>query len=200
MEETQTLLLAELDHRIKNTLAIAQSITRQTLRSVNDPKLAAELVSARLQALSQTHDLLRDAQWREASLLEVVRVALAGPGVEPARIRAAGPALTLSAAQSLSLTLMLHELMTNALKHGALSQEGGHVALDWQLQGSPKQELVFEWREKDGPPATTPLEQGFGSHLIRRAWESDFGGTVLMDYQPGGLAGTFRAPWPVRQG
>ena len=196
MEETQALLLAELDHRIKNTLAVVQAIVRQTLRTVRTKEEAESAVSARLRALARAHDLLRDRQWLEAWLGDIVNSVLAANSIEPSRVRVSGPRIAMSSPQALSIALALHELATNAIKHGSLSTNQGRVEIKWRVEGdNDAWQFVFEWREQDGPAVAPPTHVGFGSELIERVWAADFDADVALNYPSSGFVFTARGPW-----
>ena len=192
-EERQVLLTGELQHRIKNTLAMVQAIAGQTLRDTDDIAAAREAFTARLITLGRAHDILTQASWTEAPIAEVVEGALAvHRPADPDRIRVDGPPVRLDAQQALSLALALHELATNATKYGALSNATGTVRVAWAIEGQPGGERPFRltWREAGGPPVAPPTRTGFGSRLIRRSLGNDFGGTVDVDYAPGGVVCT----------
>lgn len=163
-EADQRLVNQELSHRMKNMLAMVQAIASQTLKGVAD-KEAVQSFRSRLMALSQAHDVLLQTTWSAADLSSVVKAVLEGTG-QTARIRVSGQAVTLGPRATLSLSLLLHELTTNALKYGALSVETGYVTIDWRIEAASN-ELVFDWQEHGGPPAKEPTRRGFGSQLIR---------------------------------
>ena len=163
-EEHQKLITKELAHRIKNSMAVTQSIARQTLRGA--PTSFAEDFSARLRAMAAAHDLLLEQGW-SASLKELTKRQLA---MAQERVTLAGPEVTLSPTLTTSLGLVLHELLTNASKYGALSDPHGMVDLRWELAGDDRQRrLQLTWTERGGPPVTSPEHEGFGSTLIERS-------------------------------
>ncbi len=163
-EADQRLVNQELSHRMKNMLAMVQAIASQTLKGVAERE-AVKSFRDRLLALSHAHEVLLQTSWSAADLRGVVQTVLNGTG-QLSRIRITGPAVTLGPRATLSFSLLLHELTTNATKYGALSVEAGFVTVDWRIEPATN-ELVFEWQEHDGPPAREPARQGFGSQLIR---------------------------------
>jgi len=188
--DQQKLLLGELQHRVKNTLATISSISKLLLKGVNGaPEYQARLED-RLRAIASTHDLLTDADWSTATLSDIVRKE-ADPyeQQEKERIRMTGPDLQLSAKEALSLGMAIHELTTNAAKYGALSVEGGHVVVGTtrDICDAPDQVRIV-WKEYNGPPITAPPDHsGFGSLVIERVLQSDLSGEVTVDYNEDGL-------------
>jgi two-component sensor histidine kinase len=185
--EQQRLLLDELNHRVKNTLATVQAIARQTLRGIDKPETFVRAFEARLLALSQTHNALTDSQWSGAGLRQILAQELAP--YDAARIVMDGPDVNLPARVALSLGMVFHELATNAAKYGALSTEGGRLLLAWRAH--PPGALSLEWRETGGPPVTAPARRGFGSRLIERSIGGELRGQVKIDYDPTGLTCRF---------
>jgi len=181
-EEQRKLLLDELNHRVKNTLATVQSIAAQTLRTTPDPVAFRAAFEARLMALSGVHNVLTHASWEGADLDEVLRIELSPHGAD--RFHLEGPVVRLSAQQALTFALVTHELATNAAKYGALSVPEGRVEVVWSLNDS---RLVLDWREHDGPPVTSPRRRGFGSRLIERSIRDDVHGEATIAYEPDGL-------------
>lgn len=196
-----TFLLQELDHRVKNTLAIVQSISRQTLRSTPTPEAFAETFENRILALSQAHELLTRRAWGRAELHEILDKALAPFSPDLAeRFDIIGPALTFSAETSVSVHMTLHELAVNAAKHGALSTPEGRVVIRWTVDeaASPPM-LTLTWREIDGPAIDgKPAHRGFGSQMIERGLARDLGGKASLDFTPQGVVYTLRAPLSQR--
>ncbi len=193
-EENMRLLNGELAHRLKNVLAVVQSVTRQTLRNASDVQTASENLSARLVALGAATDVLTNASWRSADLKELVERALAPHGQLGQRILLDGPSVTLQPQVAVSLVLALHELATNAAKYGALSNDAGTVAVDWRVDGEgPEARFHLTWQERGGPPVQAPTRRGFGSTLIERSLKSYFGGTAVTEFQPEGLVFTLDA-------
>lgn len=190
------LLLAELNHRVKNTLAVVQGIAHQTFRNGAATPEARSAFEGRLLALSNAHSLLTRSHWENAALARVAADTFANQGVDPARVSIAGPAVELPARQALGLSLALHELCTNALKYGALSNEDGRITLGWAIGGSDGRRVSIAWTETGGPPVTAPERQGFGSRLIRQVLSSDLDAEVSMAFEPAGLVCTIVAPIP----
>lgn len=190
--ERQKLMIDELNHRVKNTLATAQSIAMQTARSHADPRTFAEGFQARLMALSHTHDLLTRSHWEGADLGAVLAHETAAHG--PTRITQVGPPVALNPAAALSFGMIFHELATNAAKYGALSSPEGRVLVDWSVSDHVQPVLTLSWREVDGPPAVPPARKGFGSRLIERNVRHDLAGEVKLDYANTGFSAEFSTP------
>jgi PAS domain S-box-containing protein len=193
-EERQRLLTHELEHRIKNTLAMVQAIVSQTLRGAPSTRAANVAISSRLVTLGRAHDILTQAHWAAAQIRTVVEGALA-PHDPGNRIRIAGPDLHLAAQAALSLALTLHELATNAAKYGALSNQMGQVDVTWEVvEQEARRILRLRWEETGGPPVMEPMRKGFGSRLIERSLSSEAGGQARMDFAPTGLVCTIETP------
>lgn len=195
-DQQRQLLINELDHRVKNTLATVQSIVQQTLRTQGGTAQANAAVSRRLVALARVHDVLTRESWEGANLQEIVAdIRSTQSGAD--KIRANGPAVWLSASLALSLSLALNELSTNAIKYGALSQDNGFVDLTWEvLQSAEGQKLVLHWAEHGGPAVSLPSRQGFGMRLLQRSLSDSVGGTVRVDFHPEGLVCVIEAAIP----
>lgn len=192
-EAQQQMLTRELEHRMKNTMAMVGAIANQTFRSASTKDEARDIFGARLQALNQAHDILTRSSWTSASMPAVIDGALAPYRSGEGRIRVSGPEIELTAKQALSLALAIHELATNATKYGALSVPGGTLSIDWDCVGSDAgQFLQFEWREAGGPPVLPPTKRGFGSRLIEGTLASDFGRSVKIEFLPDGLVCGFK--------
>lgn len=177
----QRLLTRELAHRVKNMLAVVQSIVSQTMRAYPDMTDVKDVIVQRLSALSRAHDILFGADYSAADFGELVTATLA---VHSADIHSEGVALRLSPQSSLSFSLVLHELATNSLKYGALSA-GGRVDIGWKLVDGTSPRFEFNWAEHGGPPATTPVKLGFGTRLIKSTL-TGFGDAHLL-YEPTGF-------------
>lgn len=191
-EQHQRLLTAELDHRVKNTLAVVQALAAQTARNSGTPEEFRKTLDARLAAMARTHDLLRRGGWEGASLDNVVRETLEPyAGSNGARLKASGPRMQLVPVAATTLTMALHELATNAVRHGALSTADGHVALDWRVDGTS---IQLRWAETGGPPVEPPTRRGFGLRLIEQSVAFDLDGTVRFDFAPVGLVCTIDLP------
>ncbi|MBL8546478.1 MAG: PAS domain S-box protein [Hyphomonadaceae bacterium] len=195
-EETQRLLIDELNHRIKNTLATVQAIATQTLRRAATPNDFVNSFNGRIKALARAHGLLTGGSFQGAAITDLVREQLLLGGEEDQRISWTGPALTLEAQPALHMALILHELGTNARKHGALSRPQGRVAVRWQVQEDGARALHLHWREAGGPPVTAPSAKGFGSVLIENSLRAH-GGEVTVNYAEGGLSCEINLPLPL---
>ncbi|MDJ0391497.1 HWE histidine kinase domain-containing protein [Roseomonas sp. E05] len=181
-EEQQILLMRELDHRAKNVLAVVQSIVRLT--RAERPADFAAAVDGRVRALGRAHTLLARTNWGGSDLRAVVEAELA-PYAAGQRATFSGPGVRLAPEAVQPLSMILHELATNAAKHGALSQPGGQVGVGWSPR--PEGGLCLDWSETGGPPVPpVPVRRGFGSRLIE-ATTLQLGGTVRFDWQPSGL-------------
>jgi PAS domain S-box-containing protein len=190
----QTLLTNELDHRIKNILAMVNGIARQTIRG-DDVNAAREAFSSRLIALSRAHDILTSRSWTNAPMAEVIDSALAPHRMGTGRIRVSGPELFLPANASLALALAIHELATNAVKYGALSNEVGIVIINWLIETDGEKLLRFKWEESGGPHvAGRPERKGFGSRLVNGVLAAYFAGTVQTHFEASGFMCELKAP------
>jgi two-component system, chemotaxis family, CheB/CheR fusion protein len=187
-ERERELLARELNHRVKNILAVAQSLAMQTDHSRSVEEFRDKFVG-RLSALARAHSLLLDGQWRGADLRELVQRALQAYRVDhPHKIEIEGEPVPLSATHSLGLSLILHELGTNAAKYGALAHSEGRVHLSWRVEGGKRgRRLRLRWEERGGPAVEPPTEKGFGTRLIERACTYELEGEVELEYAPAGL-------------
>ena len=195
-EEHQRLLTGELQHRVKNTLALVQAIASQTLRGSTDVNEMREAFAARLISLGRAHDILTAASWTAAPIAEVVDGALGVHVGAVGRLRTSGPNVLLAAKAALSLALSLHELATNAAKYGSLSNDTGVVDLRWHVvhEGDAPR-FCLTWSEQGGPPILAqPSRKGFGSRLIERSFAAEVGGEVKITYAPTGLVCRLEAP------
>jgi len=189
-EMLHDLLIEELNHRVKNTLALMQAIAVQTFRSASrDERTKFE---GRLGALAEAHNLLSQEKWAGSELRDVIARALQ-PFLlaNPDRIRMAGPAVPLSPRLAVVLSMIVHEIATNAAKYGALSNENGRVTLEWEvIADAPKPRLRLIWTEIGGPLVTAPVQRGFGSRLIERSARDQLGGEATVDFLPRGVVCT----------
>jgi two-component sensor histidine kinase len=189
-EQHRELLLNELNHRVKNTLTMVQSVASQTFKSVDLAALHA--FEERLLTLSNVHGLLTGEHWDSADMHDIVRMSLRPHlGADRVRLSFEGPTLRLKPKSVVALSMALHELGTNALKYGALSGERGQVTLTWSAEGG---RFRLRWEERGGPPVRRPASTGFGSRMIERALAMQLSGVVTLDYQPTGLVCTIDAP------
>jgi PAS domain S-box-containing protein len=197
-EEHQRLLLNELNHRVKNTLAVIQSIAVQTFRGDAATPAARQAFESRLTALAGAHDLLTGRNWEAAPLAQVIEQAGIGCGAGPERVRIEGEDVELAPRTALSIAMALHELCTNAVKYGALSNEAGTVTVTWSLSRGQAGErrLRLCWIEEGGPPVAPPAGRGFGSRMIERGLASELGGTVELEFRPEGVRCVVEAPLP----
>lgn len=196
-EERQRLLLNELNHRVKNTLAIVISIVGQTLRSSPGPDEALKRIQSRLQALSKTHDLLNETSWDGATLRDVFKAELKPyQDADRRRVLLEGVPVELEPKRAVALGLIVHELATNAAKYGALSRPDGRIEIRWEVSdygGAPQVNLT--WQERGGPPVSKPRDNGFGSRLIERSVRGDLGGDAEAEWSPDGLV--WRLSFPL---
>ena len=189
-EEQQRLLALEMNHRIKNVLAMVQAIASQTFRSTSDPVEARAAFIDRLGALGSAQDLLTQTTLTGARMADVVAEAFRPHGRE-GQVTMSGPDVDLAPRCALALSLALHELTTNAIKYGALSADGGRVAVSWTLTpGEPDTVFALSWAESGGPPVAPPTRTGFGTGMIQRALSGYVGGATTLAYDPTGVVFT----------
>ncbi|HET7586652.1 MAG TPA: chemotaxis protein CheB [Gammaproteobacteria bacterium] len=198
-EDHRDLLLHELNHRAKNMLANVQSIALQTFNSAPTPEAFKDAFNSRLTALSHTHDLLMQSNWRGAALDELVARELAPYHNDRQRQwTVKGKAIKLNAKAALALGLGLHELATNAAKYGALSKEAGYIEVKWQTRGGRREgepaALHLTWVEHDGPAVEKPERRGFGSRLIEQGLEYELDAEVKLEFKPSGVRCTIDVP------
>ncbi|CAM3085420.1 sensor histidine kinase [Methylobacterium mesophilicum] len=197
--EAQRLLIDELNHRVKNTLATVQSMAAQSLKDLGDGAAAGrEAFEARLLSLSRAHDVLTRESWLSADLRGIAVQALRPfQGTEAGRIALDGPDLRLPPEMALALTMILHEVCTNAVKYGALSVPSGRASLGWTLEAGAGggRTLRIAWRERGGPPVAAPSRRGFGTRLLERGLAGR--DSAALAYEPGGLVYTAAAPLPA---
>ncbi len=193
-EARQVFLNAELSHRMKNILAMAQAIALQTMRVATDVGTATEVLSGRLTALGKAHDILLGGGHSGGNVASVIEGALRMHDDRRAhRFDLRGPHVAVGHRAGLPLALIVHELATNAAKFGALSTDAGGVDVSWTVEHEkPEPALVLIWREHGGPPVQTPAHRGFGSRLIERGLSGQLGGTANLDYAVSGLICTIR--------
>lgn len=201
-EERQRLLLDELNHRVKNTLATVQSIAVQTRRDTQTPAAFEAAFLSRLAALARVHNLLSHFSWEGASLADVVQQTLApyvAAGASTGRLDLNGPDVRLGPNAAVTLTMAFHELATNAAKYGALSVETGRVEVHWNAD-DPRNPRVIEinWRESGGPPVIAPSRRGFGSRFIEKGLAREFDGAVDLHFAEGGVLCRMRMPLSLK--
>jgi PAS domain S-box-containing protein len=186
--ERQRLLINELNHRVKNTLAAVQSIAFQSLKGADAG--AREAFEGRLSALSAAHNVLTKEGWTGASLRSAVGTALAPYNV-PGRFNLVGDDHPLGPKMVVSLSMVLHELATNAAKYGSLSVPDGKVHLEWLVREQDGYEcLAMRWEESSGPEVAPPARRGFGTRFLERQFAMEFSGSVTLDHRPSGLVCT----------
>jgi PAS domain S-box-containing protein len=192
-EEKQALLVRELHHRVKNTLTTVQAIMGSTARVAQTTEEFQRAFAARIASLARTHSLLTDARWQAVSFEELLRAELEpyddGTGK---RIIMDGPPIELSSDLAVPIGMAVHELTTNAAKHGALGELGGRIELRWSLTNG--EDLRWVWNEHDGPPVELPTREGFGSRLLNRVLTVQTGADVNIAYDPDGLRVTVVIP------
>lgn len=193
-EAHQQLLMGELNHRVKNTLASVQAIATQTLRHSSGPSDFAPTFIGRIHSLARAHSLLSNTTWQGASLRDLIDGQLDIGTVDLQRLQAAGPDVDLPPEPALHLALVLHEIMTNAHKYGALSTPAGRVDVHWALNN---EEIKLVWTESGGPPVSPPTRKGFGTTLIERSLNAE-GGRAEPNYRPDGLIWTITMPHKFR--
>jgi two-component sensor histidine kinase len=202
LEEHQIILMRELQHRVKNVLASVQAVISSTARTAATIDDFREALTQRIGSLAKTHALLNESGWRGTSLRDVLYGEL-----EPYddatghRVRLLGPPVQLPPDLVAIVGLAVHELTTNAAKHGALAVPGGRVAVTWSLVPEDGHRiLALEWIERDGLPVQVPTHQGFGSLLLRKVLGRQLNGSVEIDYAPDGLRVHMRAQLPGATG
>ncbi|MCY1363103.1 Blue-light-activated histidine kinase [compost metagenome] len=194
-DEHRKTLMGELNHRVKNTMAVIQSIAAQTLGHASTLEEAREAFGPRLINLSKAHDVLTRESWQSADLRESVADTVRPHAGGENRFQIGGPSIRLSPSAALAVAMALHELSTNAAKYGALTSESGRILIAWQIQGDgADRQLVLRWQESGGPPVVQPTRKGFGSLLIERALASELRGEVRVGYETSGLECTIIAP------
>lgn len=188
-EEERELLAAELSHRIKNTLAVVQSLVEMMNGEIETIEEFREVLIGRLQALSRAHGLLLDKNWRGVELEELAQQTMAAFKIDsPEMILVGGDEIALSTKQAMGLSLILHELGTNAVKHGALSEHGGRLEIAWRAERAGDDRHVrLTWRERDGPRVEPPARKGFGTKMIEQICSYELDGEAKSDFAPEGL-------------
>ena len=190
---TQELLIAELNHRVKNAFAVVTSIVRQSLDRDDVPVEVQEKIEQRLQAYANAHSRLMAGHWNRASLHDLSDEIL-GHHAREGRVAISGPGVMLPARQAIALSMAMFELLTNAFKHGALSNEGGQVHLKWLIDHGEPARIRIEWHETGGPPVAAPQRKGFGTFLIDRALAAEMNGDVSVNFDTDGYSWALSAP------
>jgi len=184
-ESHRQLLVNELNHRVKNTLATVQSIANQSLRNAGIEPSIREALEGRLMAIAATHNVLTDQNWSAASLRQIVDGSVTPYRANPRQLTISGDDLKVSPKPAVVMALAFHELAINALKYGALSAPDGHVDIHWSVD--PDDQLLIEWAERGGPAVRPPERRGFGSRIVETALQNELGGQVALDYRSDGL-------------
>jgi two-component system CheB/CheR fusion protein len=198
-EAHRDVLISEMSHRVKNVLAAVQSIASQTLRQSGSLDGFKAAFNGRLHALASAHDLLVDEGWAGSDMRQLVRRTLEPYRTAGERIMVNGPKLTLRAQAGVALTMILHELATNAAKYGALSTPNGTLDVNWLREDSGgRPQIRLRWIEALGPPVKTPSRRGFGSELIERSTTHELHGQATLDYREEGLHCELTFPWDER--
>lgn len=204
-EERQALLIRELHHRVKNTLATVQAIVGSTARTASSIESFYEAFVGRIKSLAHTHSVLTEATWQTASLRNLLANELRpyaeaeAEGGADGRVTFEGPDIELPSEMAVPVGMAIHELTTNAAKYGALSNRRGRVAVRWSLEPGGKAGILhFAWRESEGPAVQAPRRQGFGTRLLQRVLTTQVQAEVTTDYAPDGFALTMVAPIPAR--
>ncbi len=194
-ERDRRLLVRELEHRVKNTLSLAQAIVSQSLRTMTSPAEARKVIDERLVSLGRAHDILTESNWAAAPISTVIANATNIHVADQSRIAAAGPDFNVSARAAVGLSMALHELCTNAVKYGALSNATGHVEIQWSTSGEPGAAVFnLTWRESGGPPVVPPSRKGFGSRLIQASLSGETNQQNSVEYLATGLVWHVEAP------
>ena len=188
-EAHQRVLIAELNHRVKNMLAVVIALARQTAKTASSTPQFTSALILRLQSMSRAYELLSRESWTQARVDELARQELEPFGME--RVRLEGPPVTLKPKTALSLAMVLHELATNAAKYGALSNPAGRILVSWRRADAEEDgpgALHLAWREEGGPPVAEPQHRGFGLRLVEREAAHGLNGAARIDWEPSGLA------------
>ncbi len=194
-EEQRQLMLGEMNHRVKNTLAMVNVMVSQTLRRADSLEDAQLSIQSRIGMMAQAHDQLINATWTETHIREVIDAALAPHRTGEKRFEIEGPDIPIGSKQALGLTMALHELSTNASKYGALSVQQGKVCVTWSVETHDDDNTFrFHWVERDGPTVAPPSRRGFGSRMIEQALAGYFNGRAELSYDPAGLSFDLTAP------
>ncbi|HEY1542968.1 MAG TPA: HWE histidine kinase domain-containing protein [Xanthobacteraceae bacterium] len=190
-QQSQQMMMQELHHRVKNMLAMVMAITSQSLAratTITDGRLAVE---QRLMALAEAHNLLRDGETDAAGLRQIIDRAVAPYDTVPSRIRVEGIDQPLASRSALAIAMAVHELCTNAIKHGALSVNTGRVAVAWHVEDA---RVLWTWRESNGPRVSPPKRRGFGLRVVEASFREQLQGSIELSFEPGGLTCAVELP------
>lgn len=188
----QELLIAELNHRVRNILGLIRGLIRQSQPTGGDITNFVKVIDGRIHALARAHNQITDDHWGPAPIQALIDAEAAAFIDDGERIVTQGEPVLLNPNAYSTLALVLHELVTNSNKYGALSVKGGRVTLGWHR--NPAGDLILEWRETGGPPVSPPTRKGFGTTIIDRSVPYDLGGAAKVDYDPSGVQAVFRVP------
>lgn len=193
-EEQIRLLMNEVNHRSKNLLSVVTAIAQQT--AATSPQDFVKRFSSRVQALAVSHDLLVKSQWRNIAAAELIDGQLAHLGdLVGHRIFYSGPPIRVSSAAAQAIGMVIHELLTNTIKHGALSDDKGRIDISWGVDlGGAQPEFIMSWTERDGPPVLPPSQRGFGTTVVTKMVEMSLDGEATLSYPPAGLAWNLTCP------
>jgi two-component system CheB/CheR fusion protein len=196
-EEQQRLLVAELNHRVRNMLQVVIGLANQTVQRSKDLEAFQQAFTGRMQSMSRAYDLLSRDSWLKVPMSDLIETQLAPFAPEGRRYSIDGAPVVLGANAALALGMVFYELATNATKYGALSVPHGHVNISWKIQpgdGEAGRELVIRWVERGGPRVDKPVRPGFGSQLVQQQLRYEFNGKVDMDFAEDGLHTTLSLP------
>jgi two-component sensor histidine kinase len=192
--QQRELLINELNHRVKNTLATVQSVAAQTLKGSTVPATIKGSLESRLISMAGAHDVLTQQNWEGADLRNIVEKALS-PFTAPGReFDVVGPDVMLLPKSALAVAMAVHELATNAAKYGALSNGSGRISVHWTIAEGDEEHLQIVWTEAGGPKVAAPSSKGFGSRLIERGLAGQLGGEAVIDYRETGVVCRIMAP------
>ena len=186
-EDLQALLLAELNHRAKNILAVVRGIAHLSFHSSSDIEEAQRTFDRRLDSIAKANDILHAQSGKVALIGDILRESLEGSGAASNRLTVAGPELCVDSSTAIMLSLAVHELCTNALKYGALSKAGGRVAIAWSAADDDPSRFDLSWQESGGPPVHPPKSKGFGTRILKRGMEMETGGRAEIVYASEGF-------------
>ena len=193
-EEHQRVLVAELDHRVKNVLATVSAVAGQTLETSSSMSHFVAALDGRIRSMAAAHELLSTRQWRGMPMAELVRREFAAyAGSNNTKID--GPEVMLSAEAGQAMAMVIHELVTNAAKYGALSTQSGHVSVRWYRKLNGSAQLVFVWQETGGPRVEAPRKSGYGTGVVRDLIPYEFGGTVDFSFATEGVRCRLEIPF-----
>lgn len=186
-EDLQSLLLAELNHRAKNILAVVRGIAHLSFHSSSNIEEAQQTFDRRLDSVAKANDILHAQSGKSALIGDIVRESLEGCGASSERLAVAGPEICVDSSTAIMLSLAVHELCTNALKYGALSGSRGRVAIDWSIGDDDPSRFDFCWQESGGPPVEPPKSEGFGTRILKRGMQMETQGRAEIIYAPDGF-------------